>query len=223
MKPTPILSVLLLGSISAFSALDNARGQSTAAVTSPDARPDARVDAMKQRLGLSEEQVAKLKPMVEEESAKLNALKEDASLSDSQKKEQAGLLIGAFREKFSAVLSPEQKAKLIEETQRKGSQIRDEMVQRLQAMKEKLGLSDEQMAKIRPVLAEEGPKLKALKDDKTSSPEEKRSILKQSMERISSELTPEQKEKMREQLQKRAAQSAGEAPQKSPEEPPKKP
>lgn len=219
MKPTPILPVLLIGLISTFSSLDSAHGQSAATVMSPEAR----VEAMKQRLGLSEEQVAKLKPMVEEESAKLNTLKEDASLSDSQKKEQAGLLIGAFREKFAAVLSKEQRAKLIEETQRKGSQIRDEMVQRLQAMKEKLGLSDVQMAKIRPVLAEEGPKLKALKDDKTSSPEEKRAILKQSMERISSELTPEQKEKMREQLQKRAAQSAGEAPQKGPEEPPKKP
>ncbi|RFC46419.1 MAG: protein refolding chaperone Spy/CpxP family [Verrucomicrobia bacterium] len=169
---------------------------------------------MRARLGLSEEQFAKLKPVVLEESSNLDAIKNDATLTDSQKKEKAGVLMASFREKMGAVLTAEQRAQLAEETQRRATQGRDEIALRLQAMKEKLGLSEEQMAKIRPVLLEEGPKLKALKDDKTTSPEEKRATLKQSMERIAAELTPEQKEKMREQLQKRAAQNAEESPKK---------
>jgi Spy/CpxP family protein refolding chaperone len=214
MNPTPSISVLLFGAISVLSTVATTQAQTPPPALNPALNPESRLEAMRARLGLSAEQVAKLKPVVAEESSKLEAIKEDATLSDSQKKEKAGVLMASFREKLGAVLNAEQRAQLAEETQRRGAQGRDEMVQRLQAMKEKLGLSDEQIAKIRPVLMEEGPKLKALKDDKTTSPEEKRATLKQSMERIAAELTPEQKEKMREQLQKRAAQSGEESPKK---------
>jgi Spy/CpxP family protein refolding chaperone len=214
MNPTPFISVLLFGAISVLSTVATTQAQTPPPALNPALNPESRLEAMRARLGLSEEQVAKLKPVVAEESSKLEAIKEDATLSDSQKKEKAGVLMASFREKLGAVLNAEQRAQLAEETQRRGAQGLDEMVQRLQAMKDKLGLSDEQIAKIRPVLMEEGPKLKALKDDKTTSPEEKRVTLKQSMERIAAELTPEQKEKMREQLQKRAAQSGEESPKK---------
>jgi Spy/CpxP family protein refolding chaperone len=165
--------------------------------------PEGRLETMRARLSLSEEQMTALKPLVEAETAKLKALKEDTSLSDAQKKEQARVLLGAFREKLASVLSVEQKAKLSEEMQRRGGASQNEAAQRLQSLKEKLGLSDEQVEKIKPILAEEAPKLKALKEDKSVSPEDRRSILKQSMERLSAELTPEQRDKMRDQLQKR--------------------
>jgi Spy/CpxP family protein refolding chaperone len=166
--------------------------------------PESRLENMRTQLNLSDEQVAKLKPMLEEETGKLKAIKEDASLSDGQKKEQSRGLVTAFREKLGSVLSTEQKARLSEEMQRRTGTALAETAQRLQSLKEKLGLSDEQLEKIKPILAEEGPKLKALKDDKTVSQEDRRSMLKQSMERISAELTPEQRDKMREQLQKKA-------------------
>lgn len=205
MKPKRFVSAMLVGGLSCIFGMAFAlKAQNPATPPSP-LTPEGRLEAMRERLNLSEEQVEKLRPMVVEEAAKMNALKEDAALSDSQKKEQARALIGAFREKFGAVLSVEQKARLSEEMQRRAlaGPPQDEVAQKLKAMKEKLGLSDEQVEKIRPVLIEEGPKLKALKEDKSISPEEKKETFKQSMERIAAILTPEQKEKMREQLQKR--------------------
>jgi hypothetical protein len=52
-------------------------------------------------------------------------------------------------------------------------------------------------------LAEEAPKLKALRDDKNLSPEEKRAAFNASFERVSAELTPPQREKMREEMRAR--------------------
>jgi len=203
MKSNRFVFAILVGGLSCMSVMVCAvQAQNPASPLTPEGR----LEAMRERLNLSGEQVEKLRPMVVEEAAKIAALKNDATLSDSQKKEQAGALISAFREKFGAVLSVEQKARLTEEMQRRAgtAQPQNELAQKLKAMKEKLDLSDEQVEKIRPVLMEEGPKLKALKEDKSVSPEERRDILKQSMDRIAAILTPEQKEKMREQLQKRA-------------------
>jgi hypothetical protein len=70
-------------------------------------------------------------------------------------------------------------------------------------LKEKLGLSEEQVAKLKPVLAEEGPKLRALKEDKSLAPEERKAAFEASFERISAELTAPQREKMREEMRAR--------------------
>jgi F0F1-type ATP synthase delta subunit len=67
-------------------------------------------------------------------------------------------------------------------------------------LKEKLGLSEEQFSKVRPVLAEEGPKLKALRENQTLNPEERRAAFEASFGRIAAELTPAQAEKLREEM-----------------------
>jgi Spy/CpxP family protein refolding chaperone len=200
MKPKCFLSAISIGFLSGFLGL-----VSPVQAQNPDiaGTPESRLETMKAQLNLSAEQMEKLKPLVAEESAKIKALKDDTALSDGQKKEQARQIMAAFREKLGTVLTAEQKLKLSEERQRRTGTVQTEAAQRLKALKEKLGLSDDQIEKIKPILAEEAPKLKALKEDKSASPEDRRVILKQSMERISAELTPEQKDKMREQLQKR--------------------
>jgi hypothetical protein len=70
-------------------------------------------------------------------------------------------------------------------------------------MKEKLGLSDAQVEKLKPILTEEGPKIKAIREDSSASPEAKQEAVKQSMERIAAELTPEQLEKFKAEAQSR--------------------
>jgi len=72
--------------------------------------------------------------------------------------------------------------------------------QRLEALKEKLGLSEAQVEKLKPILAEEALAMKALKEDSNMLPEAKRETMKQSLERISAELTPEQAEKFKEEV-----------------------
>jgi hypothetical protein len=67
-------------------------------------------------------------------------------------------------------------------------------------LKEKLGLTDEQVAKMKPIMAEEGPKLRALRDDKSLSREARQAAFEQSFEKIAAELTPSQREQLREEM-----------------------
>ena len=81
--------------------------------------------------------------------------------------------------------------------------------ERLQKMKETLGLTDEQTAKIKAIMEKNRGKFAGLKDLK---PEERRAkareIVKNEMEEIAPILTPEQKAKWKEQVQKRRNQQS---------------
>ena len=169
--------------------------------------PDAgRMQEMRQRLGLSDAQVDQLNALFEADGPKMKGLREDASLSDAQKREQLKALSDARREKIAAILTPEQRAKAAEEIKRRGGGPdgpQADGLRRLQAMKEKLGLSDAQVEKLKPILTEEGPKIKAIREDSSASPEAKKEAVKQSMERIAAELTPEQLEKFKAEAQAR--------------------
>ncbi|MCX8513070.1 MAG: hypothetical protein ORN83_15090, partial [Chthoniobacteraceae bacterium] len=169
--------------------------------------PDAgRMQEMRQRLGLSDAQVDQLNALFEADGPKMKDLRTDASLSDAQKREQLKALSDARREKIAAILTPEQRAKAAEEIKRRGGGPdgpQADGLRRLQAMKEKLGLSDAQVEKLKPILTEEGPKIKAIREDSSASPEAKQEAVKQSMERIAAELTPEQLEKFKAEAQSR--------------------
>jgi Spy/CpxP family protein refolding chaperone len=165
----------------------------------------SRLAIMRERLGLSEEQLSELRPVLEDDAARMRALKDDTSLSDAEKRMKAGEMQTAFRDKVASLLTPEQKAKVASEMRNRSGNPGGgaDGLQKLKAMKEKLGLSDEQVEKLKPILMEEGPKLQALREDKASAPEEKRQAQKQSLDRILAELTPEQREKMREQVKEK--------------------
>ena len=148
----------------------------------------SRLEAMREKLGLTEEQLAKIKPALEEQGSRLKAIREDGSLSEEQKREKARSESGEMRKVMEEVLNSEQKAKLAEMMKERGGDKPGAVVeQRLRGMKDKLGLSDEQAAKIRPILEEEAPKLR-------------REMIRESFGRIAAELTPEQREKMKEQF-----------------------
>ena len=89
---------------------------------------------------------------------------------------------------------------------------------RLAMMKEQLGLTPEQVEKIKPILEKDREKLQALRADTAATREQKgekmREILTASMEEIKPILTPEQLEKFkanmekrREEMQKRRAEA----------------
>ncbi len=83
---------------------------------------------------------------------------------------------------------------------------------RVAMMKENLGLSDEQVAKIKPIVEADREKMKALREDTTTSQEDKRAkfmeIFKAQEEKIKPILTPEQQEKWKEQMAKMAERRA---------------
>ncbi len=69
---------------------------------------------MKADLGLSEAQVAKIKPAMEANAAKAKALHEDTSLSEEQKREKLREIRKAGGDAIMAELTPEQKKKFEE-------------------------------------------------------------------------------------------------------------
>ena len=78
---------------------------------------------------------------------------------------------------------------------------------RLAMMKEQLGLTPEQVEKIKPILEKDREKLQALRADTTTTREQKgekmREILTASLEEIKPILTPEQLEKFKVGMEKR--------------------
>ncbi|SRR5260221_11861174 len=82
--------------------------------------------------------------------------------------------------------------------------------ERLQKMKETLGLTDEQTAKIKAIMEKNRGKLAGIKDLK---PEERRAkareAIKSEMEEIAPILTAEQKATWKEEMQKRRGQRSG--------------
>ena len=163
--------------------------------------PFPRLQALRENLALTDDQVAQLKPLLESEGAELKALRADTNLAEDQKRAKAREIMSAGRDKIAALLTEEQKGKWAALQAKRAQEARPgpggDAEKRLAAMQEKLGLSDEQVARLKPILVEEAPKLKAAREDQTSTPEDKRALVKASMERIASELTPEQREKMR--------------------------
>ncbi len=191
MKPFLSLGISLL----AF-ACHNVR----AAEPAPPRGPLARMSAMRERLGLTDQQWEKLQPLLKQEGDRVRAILDDNSLSVEQKRAKAGEATAAGREQIKEILTPEQRRKLAEEMKNRPPGSPGDVPPRVAELKEKLGLSEEQFSKVRPVLAEEGPKLKALRENQTLNPEERRAAFEASFGRIAAELTPAQAEKLREEM-----------------------
>jgi hypothetical protein len=76
-------------------------------------------------------------------------------------------------------------------------------------LKEKLGVSDEQLEKMKPIFGQELEKLKGLKDDTALTTEQKRekarAIMMGALDEIKPILTPGQMAKLKEEMEKRRA------------------
>lgn len=155
---------------------------------------------MRERLGLTDLQWEKLQPLLKEEGERVRAILEDTSLSMEQKRAKAAEATAAGREQIKEILTPEQRQKLAEEMKNRPPGSPGDPAARMAELKERLSLSEEQSAKLRPVLAEEGPKLRALRENQTLSPEERKAAFDVSFGRIAAELTPAQAEKLREEM-----------------------
>jgi len=76
-------------------------------------------------------------------------------------------------------------------------------------LREKLGVTDDQLEKMKPIFEQQREKLTALKDDTTAPVEQKREkaigIFAETMEELKPILTPEQFAKFKEEMEKRRA------------------
>jgi len=86
--------------------------------------------------------------------------------------------------------------------QTQGQHQQRHMGMRMKGLAKKLNLTDAQKAQIKSIMKEQRPKVRAIRQDNSLTPEQKKAKLqalrKETQEKIAAILTPEQKEKMKE-------------------------
>ena len=89
--------------------------------------PESRLKMLTEKLDLTDDQQAKLKPILEDESTQMKTLHEDSSLASDDKKAKMKELHESSTEKINAVLTPDQQAKW--------KQMKQEMMEKHKDMK----------------------------------------------------------------------------------------
>ena len=89
--------------------------------------PESRLKMLTEKLDLTEDQQAKLKPILEDQSTQMKTLHDDTSLAPEDKRAKMKELHESSTEKINAVLTPDQ--------QSKWKQMKQEMMERHKEMK----------------------------------------------------------------------------------------
>lgn len=76
--------------------------------------PEAHLQMLSEKLNLTDDQKAKIKPILENQSQQMKAIHEDSSLSEDQKKAKMKALHESMHSQMKDILTPEQQAKLKE-------------------------------------------------------------------------------------------------------------
>ncbi|HXZ81534.1 MAG TPA: hypothetical protein VEG30_16525 [Terriglobales bacterium] len=92
--------------------------------------PEMHLQMLSEKLNLSDDQKAKLKPLLTDEAQQMRAVRDDSSLSQEQKRAKMKSIHESFQPQINGVLTPEQQAKwkqMKEEAKEhyKGSKERD--------------------------------------------------------------------------------------------------
>lgn len=177
--------------------------------------PVRRLELMTQNLKLTKEQQEKIKPILDDEHKQLEALRGNDSYNRDERRAKLQELNQATYDKITPILTPAQQKKhesvkkIIKErrsTQR-GSRPTPEMKgpalndpeRRLKNLTNDLGLSEEQQAKVKPILEDEFAQLDKLKGNDSYNRDERRaklqSLNRETYEKLKQVLTPEQLKK----------------------------
>ncbi len=169
---------------------------------------EERLKVMSEKLGLSAEQQGKVRSIFEKSAPELKALmakgRDNASEADKEKfrslmREQmeaiAGVLNPDQREKFKEAMKMRAEGRGGEKSASSGAEAGPgKMEERLSAMKEKLGLSDDQQKKVRAIFEKNAGKMR---EAFSAGGDKVREVMRAQMEEVGAILTPEQREKMK--------------------------
>lgn len=197
---------MAIGSLVTFGSLARAQektpqGRPNRAGVAGGASIQERMKQMAEQLNLTDEQKEKIKAVYQEEGEKMRALREDQSLSPDEKRTKFREMFQALEAKTKPILTPEQQEKWQKLRPQGGGSdgAGGNLRERMQHMAQELNLTDEQKEKLKTALAEQGEKMRELRDNQSLSPEEKRAKFREMNEGIEAKLkpilTPEQFEK----------------------------
>jgi Spy/CpxP family protein refolding chaperone len=168
-----------------------------------------RGEAFKQ-LGLSEDQKAKFKALNEDFRTQIQALKKDDGITVKEWKSKKETLKKEHRAKVEALLTTEQKAKMQKMKEDRKSVRKVDQQARMEKMKIRLGLSDDQVAKLSKSRTELDEKMKALRENKSLTDDQRKEqfkeLRKKQKENFKSILTEEQLKKLHDKQHRSAKQ-----------------
>jgi Spy/CpxP family protein refolding chaperone len=101
--------LLLAGQTYPASQTPPAQGQPATGATAGS--PETHLQMLTEKLNLTDEQKAKIKPILEDQEHQLKAIREDTSLSQEQKSAKKKAIHESFHGQINSVLTPEQQAK----------------------------------------------------------------------------------------------------------------
>jgi len=168
----------------------------------PHAKERAHHKKQLANLNLSEEQKGQLKSLNEEHHKKMEELKKQDNITVKESRDRMEKLRKEHHEKFQALLTPEQKAQIEKNKEVQKARMDEMNKKRGEKLKTVLGLSDEQSAKMETNRKQMGEKMRAIREDKSLSDEQKKEktkeLMKQQKENMKSILTEEQLKKLKE-------------------------
>jgi len=157
--------------------------------------------AMKE-LNLTDAQKEQFKTEKDAFRKKMEELKKNDNITVKEWKAKKESLVKEHKAKMESVFTPEQKAKMEQRKKEGQAKHQDMMKQRAEKMKTQLGLTEEQSVKLEKSRKEMGDKMKAIRENKSLTEEQKREQMrelgKKQKENMKSILTEEQLKKMKE-------------------------
>lgn len=155
---------------------------------------------MMQDLNLTEAQKAQLKTSREANKAKIDALNKQDNLTVKEMRERKMALMQEQKAQMESILTAEQKAKIAADKATMGERRKNMDGQRGEAMKEKLGLTNDQAAKLKAHNEATHSKIKAIQDSQNLTMDQKKTQIKALKDASKAErkniLTAEQIQKM---------------------------
>lgn len=153
-------------------------------------------------LNLTEEQKAKFKALNAEHRQQLEDLRKQDNITVKESRERMISLQKDHKAKMQSILTAEQKAKM-EVRKKEGAERAKEFgKKRGEKMQQDLGLTEQQKSKLAENRKATGVKLKAIREDKNLTDEQKKEkskeLMKAQKESMKSILTEEQLQKMKE-------------------------
>jgi Spy/CpxP family protein refolding chaperone len=125
------LAVILVASLTSYAVQTAPATQDHSAMggsTMGPMTPENRLKMLTEKLNLTEDQQAKLKPILEDQSKQMKAVHDDASLTPADKQAKMKEIHQSSIEKFNTILTPDQ--------QTKWKQTRQEMMDKHKEMKD---------------------------------------------------------------------------------------
>lgn len=164
--------------------------------------------ALAQKLNFSEEQKKQAKLNKEYHKKQLQELNKNENITVKEYRDKKLALHKEQQANMQSLLTPEQKTKMVQIKADQKAKAEQQQTARLQKMKTRLNLSDNQVAKMKAQRTEMQAKLKAIKEDdkidRVAKQEKIRALKTQMKEEHKKIFTPEQLQKIEDMKKERA-------------------